>query len=633
MGIIFVVGHLIRDQRRHNNRMENISIISIPDSDTSAIAANETFSPRNPTTHPSLLPVTPKLEISDSTPNTINTTFTPEQPAVDGIQNDTFSPVKDNGAELMVKGTKPRRVSAKAITEVIQSPTTSKSRTPTQKGLAKSASTPKEFLSPPPNPVPEIIVFPPSTERTALRRSGRTPAKVDYAPPVTRRRSVRQTPLKTVTEEKKETTVTVTEERPKPVRDIAMPPPLAMPQQPRREVLPEQEAASSPIQMPPPSPVLLKSIRKRSLSVTDVDPPMPKRNFRVQFHSPGNMEKTITEIDESLYLNFSTRIAADSISVVSANRSLNEPTNKNQPIRRKRSLSNAETPLDKLATLQFFREKEAKATVATTTEAKKLPTPSPRKKMPNFAAIHQSIFQQMESLVDFNERKKERAQFLLKTTPGKVNGPTIAKPGRPGIYLADLTNFSSDFVFPVSRGAIGKMNITALKKPSANLLKPKNRTIGKRAATGTKLSEKKWGAILQTTDMSALLEKSTTTKEDVMPAVEKSAPVMPLATTTAENKKTLIKADAKENLASKPSKIKEPRTYDKDTKVKAKPVLVQEQNKIVVPVRPVSTVPPSSAAAKTEGTKSTGKAPLVKGVRVNRRFELMMKYRNKCTKK
>lgn len=407
--------------------MENISIISIPDSDTSAIAANETFSPRNPTCHPALLPVTPKLEISDST---INTTFTPEQPAVNGVQNETFSPVKP----AQEAESKPKRVLLKEAT--------SKSQTPTRKGLAKSSS----FLSPPPNPLPEIIVVPPSTERTTLRRSGRTPAKVvDYAPPVTRRRSVRQTPLKTVTEEKKETSKATAIEKDEQSTDlnvnIPMPPPLP----PRKAVEMELEAAvASPLQMPPPSPVLLKSIRKRSLSVTDVDPPLPKRNFRVQFHSPGNMEKTITEIDESLYLNFSTRIASDSnsISVVAANRSLNEPLNKNRPIRRKRSLSNAETPVDKLATLQFFREKVASATATTatstaTTELKKLPTPSPRKKMPNFAAIHQSIFQQMESLVDFSERKKERAQFLLKTTPKKeaANGPTFAKPGRPRILF------------------------------------------------------------------------------------------------------------------------------------------------------------------------------------------------------
>lgn len=192
--------------------------------------------------------------------------------------------------------------------------------------------------------------------------------------------------------------------------------------------------------------------------------------------------------------------------------------------------------------------------------------------------------------------------------------------------------------FAVNRGAIGKINVTGLKKPTANLMKPKNRTIGKRAAaTGTKLTDKKWDAILQTTDIAALIEKSTTANKEEVPSVSVTAPVIPPTTTTTitENKKTAMKSDAKENLTAKPSKIKEPRTYDNIKDKKVKPVLVQEQDKIVAPVlRPVATVPPL-LAAKTE-TKSAGKAPLpalVKGVRVNRRFELMMKYRNKCTKK
>lgn len=188
----------------------------------------------------------------------------------------------------------------------------------------------------------------------------------------------------------------------------------------------------------------------------------------------------------------------------------------------------------------------------------------------------------------------------------------------------------------MSRGAIGKINVTGLKKPTANLMKPKNRTIGKRAAaTGTKLTDKKWDAILQTTDIAALIEKSTTAHKEEQPSVSVTAPVIPSTTTITDNKKTAIKSDAKENLTAKPSKIKEPRTYDNIKDKKVKPVLVQEQDKIVAPVlRPVATVPPL-LAAKTE-TKTAGKAPLpalVKGVRVNRRFELMMKYRNKCTKK
>lgn len=204
------------------------------------------------------------------------------------------------------------------------------------------------------------------------------------------------------------------------------------------------------------SPVLLKSIRKRSMSTTDMHPPLPKRNFRVQFHSPGNMEKTITEIDESLYLNF-TKSFASSFSIPSTTAASTASSAGNQsmtengvklikPLRRKRSLSNAETPVDKMATLQFLMDKDTEQkkkggssnSLSTSTSSlttggsavKKMPTPSPRKKMPNFAAIHQNIFQQMESLVDFKERKKERAQLLLSAAPLQDGTrPNIIKPG------------------------------------------------------------------------------------------------------------------------------------------------------------------------------------------------------------
>lgn len=555
MGIIFVVGHIIRERSTATTQqqtiMDNISIISIPDSETSACGGvgallNETYSPPKN----QLPPVTPKREAVDTT---LNATFTPEDNKTPKVQDETFSPVKEVVEKEEVKPVVNKRTPKKKLPEVTLS-----------------------FDSPAPNPpnVPDILVVPPTAERRPLRRSVRTPAK--NVEPVATRASTRistrqqQTPLKTVPEKKRgrkakkeeeeeveevekkalETEVVETkaqqakkdEEEDSKIKvseDVKLPliendpveeakpapPPVVVDDEevpekrqrmtvdevvePQPEAVKEEEENQESVskvaetsttekQTPPPlietsrsllfeteqptllessqvqpmddthednddddeeevegddqplekteefrvpmfaTDVLPKSIRKRSLSVADMNPPVAKRNFRVQFHSPGNMEKTITEIDESLYMNF-TKSFASSFSIPATTTAAAAPPTtesaaKVKPLRRKRrSLSNAETPVDKLATLQFLSDRHQPKKVATTGSAtKKIPTPSPRKKMPNFAAIHQSIFQQMESLVDFKERKKERAQFLLTsaTTPTSEARANIVKPGR-----------------------------------------------------------------------------------------------------------------------------------------------------------------------------------------------------------
>lgn len=528
MGIVFVVGKLISERNNHNMENTNISIISIPDSDTSTAGPlNETFSPPKRTSVV-LLPVTPKREAD----TTLNTTFTPEdkkaqhreaaQPTTTTTLNDTFSPVKEPVLTNTDIQTPKKRLPEAAVTDVVG------------------------FNSPAPHSaVPKICVVPPSTEKRTLRRSGRTPAK-SVEPMISRaslRRSTRQpqTPLKTVPEKKKgrkpkkdilkeqdpqnapvdeeeETEkeipdIQLTENIPQKspiketvpvVAEVSVAPPeqlatgiledsLDTPVEVKEEVQTEVQLASqftsttaslsenvaaetepsfldddvfdqlddeaaehkkpkeaSPEKIQAPmvaSPVLLKSIRKRSMSVTDVNPKTAKRNFRVQFHSPGNMERTITEIDESLYLNF-TKSFASSFSIPAP---VADKAAKGQPMRRKRSLSNAETPVDKLATLQLFADKNSsvsgKGATATGSVSKKVPTPSPRKKMPNFAAIHANIFQQMPSLVDYKERQKERSQFLLTATPtlaaNKSDTATaaqakIVKPGRLIQFLSLL---------------------------------------------------------------------------------------------------------------------------------------------------------------------------------------------------
>lgn len=540
MGIIFVVGQIYKERYQHNKMDKNLSIISIPDSETSACGAglNETYSPpkaRSSVTT-GLLPLTPKREVD----TTMNATFSPEENKdASKIQDGTFSSVKISEELPVVAKSRMSRTPRK-LPEITVTDT--------------KVDTPVVL----PRALPVINVVPATPDTRTLRRSMRTPAKIE--PVVTRassRRSTRsqqQTPMKavpakksrgrkskkeaeddTATEEQPDaketirqdhgtemeapipTDTTKTENGPSvddkiktseeketkgeeliedhheiikedtaieavpvpiivvdqvpPVEDSDVPEVKIGDEQPIDDAVENLEDIEPMIEDEDPfeesqdfhapmltsdAEVLLKSIRKRSLSVTDMNPPLPKRNFRVQFHSPGNMEKTITEIDESLYLNFTKSFASSfSIPAVPSATTESAVKKKNPPARRKRSLSNAETTIDKLATMQFLSDKhqKEKEKPSSGSAAKKMPTPSPRKKMPNFAAIHQNIFQQMESLVDFKERKKERAQFLLTAsaqTPSKsaatIVKPSIAKPGR--LYfvlfypLISLENFS-----------------------------------------------------------------------------------------------------------------------------------------------------------------------------------------------
>lgn len=303
------------------------------------------------------------------------------------ILSDTFSPLAGRNAmntpkqaEVTLNRTfTPEDDSKKLPTEDAQSKITVLDGTfSPDKGDAVAAI--DTTFSPKPKPedvqIPQIIVQPPSVESKRSRVRFETPVKSEKLSmtPKSSTKTFRKTPLKAVKEIQVES-----------------------------EMKPPQKLAS-------PSMRLLKSIRKRSFSVTDVDPPILKRNNRVQFHSPANMEKTIAEIDESLHLNFSKTLQSTKTDATVG------------PVRRtQRSMSNAETPLDKKATMEILEAK------------KKMPTPSPRRKMPNFAAIHNSIFSNMENLIDFNERKKERAQFLLNSADKKSS--TVGNILKPGTYM------------------------------------------------------------------------------------------------------------------------------------------------------------------------------------------------------
>lgn len=183
-------------------------------------------------------------------------------------------------------------------------------------------------------------------------------------------------------------------------------------------------------------------------------------------------------------------------------------------------------------------------------------------------------------------------------------------------------------------------------------MKPKHRAIGRKATTtvGLKLTEKKLEAILQTTEFPTLTdEKETTTMTTVADKIDS----VPAATTEPKEKPEEIKENV---TASKTSKIKVPRVYNKDTAIKPKPLNVSlsttsmtglRNRSIAVPSKTTTTraapaktatlpqfpVKPVVAAgqAADAGAKPVSAYKIVKGVRMNRRFELMMKHRNKAT--
>lgn len=119
---------------------------------------------------------------------------------------------------------------------------------------------------------------------------------------------------------------------------------------------------------------ILKSTRKRSLSVTDGETMAQKR---VMFISPKVMD--IGEIDEKMLQSFREEKENSILKLQQASGS-----------RRKRSLSASELP------------------------ARKTPQ---RKDMPDFKAIHEARFKKMESIVEHEKRKADRAKRLV--TPSK----------------------------------------------------------------------------------------------------------------------------------------------------------------------------------------------------------------------
>ena len=197
----------------------------------------------------------------------------------------------------------------------------------------------------------------------------------------------------------------------------------------------------------------------------------------------------------------------------------------------------------------------------------------------------------------------------------------------------------------MNRGAIGKANLSAaggVKKASSNLLKPKHRVIGRKPpmAAGN-MSEKKLAAILQTADLPIMGNQEEAVVETLKePEVNVAEPATIVPAKTEEVKENITGGD-------KASKIKMPRVYNnnKDANIKSKPLTgsTTTRNNVNVktketparattlPQFPLKTATALAPAPKDPKAALTNSYKIVKGVRMNRRFELMMKHRNTKT--
>jgi hypothetical protein len=181
---------------------------------------------------------------------------------------------------------------------------------------------------------------------------------------------------------------------------------------------------------------ILKSTRKRSLSVTDGESFVQKK---VMFVSPKVMD--IGEIDERMMQSFREEKENSMMKAQASG------------TRRKRSLSASETPVAVKA----------------------------KKHMPDFKAIHEAQFKKMESIIEHKERRAERAKKLI--TPSKslpvesaqgTSSQIVKFAAASKIPKASarqpLTNRpqtdNAQVARPLKRSVSAEPTITQIKKPS-----------------------------------------------------------------------------------------------------------------------------------------------------------------------
>ncbi|XP_055676449.1 nucleolar protein dao-5 [Lutzomyia longipalpis] len=191
----------------------------------------------------------------------------------------------------------------------------------------------------------------------------------------------------------------------------------------------------------------LKSIRKRSLSTNDVE--SSRKINHVTFHSPANMEITVDEIDNSMR-PLIDEIRQERDAYVAA-----KAQEKKLAKRSKRSMSNVETG----------RNAPKHGTGVKTPTKKNFDFSLG--KVPNFQAIHAASFKKMENLVDYKNRKEERAKNLL-----NASGKASTTPHPPQVSTSKndestTINPKGANILPVSAAENVETNIFAAASQSA----------------------------------------------------------------------------------------------------------------------------------------------------------------------